>query len=138
MSDASRAPRPARALAPGELVREFCATWERGGFDRFGDFLSADAVFHMLPLEPVRGLEAIRQECQKMAALGTVRVRILRMAASGGVVFTERIDALERADGIGELAVVGVFEVENGRIVAWRDYFDLRQALEAFGLDAPF
>jgi limonene-1,2-epoxide hydrolase len=34
--------------------------------------------------------------------------------------------------------VVGVFEVRDGRIVAWRDYFDLRQALEAFGLDAPF
>jgi len=73
-----------------------------------------------------------------MTALGTVRVRILRMAATGGLVFTERIDALERAGRTGELPVAGVFEVEDGRIVAWRDYFDLRQALDAFGLEEAF
>jgi len=38
----------------------------------------------------------------------------------------------------GALPVVGVFEVRGGRIVAWRDYFDLRQALDAFGLAVPF
>ena len=136
MSGASRAPLPARA--PGELVREFCATWEEGRFDRFGEFLAPDAVFHMLPLAPVRGVEAIARECRKMAALGTVRVRILRMAEAGGLVFTERIDTLERPGRTGELPVAGVFEVEDGRIAAWRDYFDLRQALDAFGLEQAF
>ena len=138
MSGASRAPRSDAVQTPAELVREFCATWEEGRFERFGEFLAADAVFHMLPLEPVRGVEAIAQECRKMAALGTVRVRILRMAAAGGLVFTERVDALERPGCTGELPVAEVFEVENGRIVAWRDYFDLRQALDAFGLEQAF
>jgi len=33
--------------------------------------------------------------------------------------------------------VTGVFELRDGKIAAWRDYFDQRQALDAFGLDAP-
>jgi limonene-1,2-epoxide hydrolase len=45
---------------------------------------------------------------------------------------------LQKPDHAGALPVVGVFEVRDGRIVAWRDYFDLRQALDAFGLAAPF
>jgi limonene-1,2-epoxide hydrolase len=53
-------------------------------------------------------------------------------------VFTERIDVLERADRTGELRVAAVFEIEDARIVAWRDYFDLRQALDAFGLEEAF
>jgi len=138
MSDDAAAPRTGSPRAPVELVREFCAIWEEGRFDRFGEFLAAHAVFHMLPLEPVHGLEAITRECRKMASLGKVRVRILHMAADGARVFTERIDVLERPDRTGELRVAGVFDVEDARIVAWRDYFDLRQALDAFGLEEAF
>ena len=54
---------------PAEIVREFCSVWERGEFGRFGEFLTDDAVFHMLSLEPVRGPEAIRRECRKLDGL---------------------------------------------------------------------
>jgi limonene-1,2-epoxide hydrolase len=41
---------------------------------------------------------------------------------------------MRRTDG-GELAlpVMGVFEVRDGRIAAWRDYFDLATVTAAFG-----
>jgi limonene-1,2-epoxide hydrolase len=123
---------------PSELVREFCGGWERGELERFRDFVAEDAVFHMLPLEPTRGLAAIRAECRKLDALGRVQIEIRYLAAAGGVVFTERLDCLEKPGHSGALPVVGVFEVHDGRIVAWRDYFDLRQALDAFGLEAAF
>ena len=123
---------------PAELVREFCGVWERGELGRLGDFVAEDAVFHMLPLEPTRGLAAIREECRKLDELGRVRIEIRHLAAAGSVVFTERLDHLRKPDHSGALPVVGVFEVRDGRIVAWRDYFDLGQALDAFGLEAPF
>jgi len=123
---------------PEQVVREFCAVWERGELERFADFVAEDAVFHMLPLEPTSGLAAIREECRKLDFLGRVRVEILHLVAAGELVFTERIDHLKKPDHEGALPVVGVFEVRDGRIVAWRDYFDLRQALDAFGLEAPF
>ena len=123
---------------PEEVVREFCAIWERGELERFAEFVAEDAVFHMLPLEPTRGIAAIREECRKLDLLGRVRVEILHLAAAGPVVFAERLDHLRKPDHEGALPVVGVFEVRGGRIVAWRDYFDLRRALEAFDLAAPF
>ena len=122
---------------PAEIVREFCSVWERGEFGRFGEFLTEDAVFHMVPLEPVRGPEAIRRECRKLDELGAVSVKILHLAAAGNLVFTERLDGLRTPERARELPVAGVFELRDGKIAAWRDYFDLRQALDTFGLDAP-
>ena len=63
-----------------------------------------------------------------------MRVKILKSAEAGNVVFTERIDSLVLADRVGDLPVTGIFEVDDGKITAWRDYFDMRQALDAFGL----
>jgi limonene-1,2-epoxide hydrolase len=125
----------ASASSPTDVVRSFCDVWEQGDYDRFGEFLADNAVFHMVPIDPVVGVEGITAECRKLDGLGAVKVRIVNLAADGDVVFTERVDALELRDRVGELPVAGVFEVKGGKIVAWRDYFDMRQALDAFGLD---
>jgi limonene-1,2-epoxide hydrolase len=44
--------------------------------------------------------------------------------------FTERRERFQRADGseIGAAMVMGIFEIEGDHIVAWRDYFDVRNA----------
>jgi hypothetical protein len=43
-----------------------------------------------------------------------------------GIVWTERVDHLRRADGrlIVSAPVAGIVEWRDGRIVAWREYFD--------------
>ena len=50
--------------------------------------------------------------------------KILSDAAAGPVVFLERLDRHRLADKWVELPVTGVFEVRDGQIVRWRDYFD--------------
>jgi limonene-1,2-epoxide hydrolase len=50
---------------------------------------------------------------------------MLNLAASGDVVFTERVDVFTYPDNTVELPVAGVFEVRDGKIAAWRDYFDV-------------
>lgn len=50
--------------------------------------------------------------------------RVLRASASRAVVFTERLDRHRLADRWVELPVTGVFEVHDGKITYWRDYFD--------------
>jgi limonene-1,2-epoxide hydrolase len=54
----------------------------------------------------------------------------LQLQLTGTVVLTERLDRFKRADGseIGAAMVMGIFEVEGNRIVAWRDYYDVRNA----------
>lgn len=45
----------------------------------------------------------------------------------------ERTDVMRRQDGGEiELPVMGVFEVRDGRISAWRDYFDMGMVTAAF------
>jgi limonene-1,2-epoxide hydrolase len=50
------------------------------------------------------------------------------IAANGGVVLTERVDILTGPWVHMEIWVCGTFEVKDGKITLWRDYFDLAQA----------
>lgn len=56
------------------------------------------------------------------------RIEVKHVASSGNVVFTERVDRLYRADGtiISEPPIVGIFEVEDGKVRRWREYEDPR------------
>lgn len=60
-----------------------------------------------------------------------IRVETTHWASSGGSVVTERIDHLLGADGavIASAPLAGTLEVRNGKICAWRDYFDPRPFL---------
>jgi limonene-1,2-epoxide hydrolase len=55
-----------------------------------------------------------------------MKIDMLALAESGNKVLTERIDRI--IDGKGNevmaVAVMGIFEIEDGKIAAWRDYFD--------------
>ena len=42
-----------------------------------------------------------------------------------GVVLNERLDRFKLAEGWLELPVMGAFEVVDGKIACWRDYFDM-------------
>jgi limonene-1,2-epoxide hydrolase len=54
------------------------------------------------------------------------RAEMLAIAEIGNRVLTERIDHLLDADGkdVRSFRLMGIFEVEAGKITAWRDYFD--------------
>ena len=50
---------------------------------------------------------------------------MLNIAAAGNVVIAERVDHIHVGDKQVDLPCCGVFELENGKIKVWRDYFDL-------------
>ena len=51
---------------------------------------------------------------------------VLNIAENGNVVLTERVDNFVMADGKAvSLPVMGTMELADGKICAWRDYFDL-------------
>ncbi len=50
---------------------------------------------------------------------------IKREVANGPVVFLERLDRHLMPTGWIELPVTGVYEVHDGRITVWHEYFDL-------------
>jgi limonene-1,2-epoxide hydrolase len=108
-----------------KLVSDFCETWKSRNLDKIMDFFTADAVYHNIPMEPARGKDAIRQLINSFLPMASaVEFKILRCASAGNVVMNERVDVFQMGGKHVELPVAGVFEVRDGKISAWRDYFD--------------
>jgi limonene-1,2-epoxide hydrolase len=117
-----------------ELVTEFCKLWASPNPDELAGYFTEDAVYHNIPMEPVRGREAIREFIAGfLAAFDGIDFEVHRQVSDGALVMNERTDTMRRKDGEKiPLPVMGVFEVDNDRIVAWRDYFDMAAITSAF------
>ena len=78
-------------------------------------------------MQPVQGREAIREFIAGfVGAFDRIDFKVHRQVSDGAFVMNERTDVMCRKDGGSiPLAVMGVFEVQNDRIAAWRDYFDM-------------
>ena len=109
-----------------QLVLDFCQAWSRLDADAVLAYFADDAVYHNMPIEPARGHEEIRKILDMfLPASQKVEFEMLHVASAGDVVFTERVDRFWMGETTIALPVTGVFELRDGKIVAWRDYFDL-------------
>ena len=120
---------PTSAKTVQEFIAAFVKAWPTADAALLGAFFDEDAVYHNIPLEPVTGRSAIVSTfAQFMSMGGQVDVDIIHMVAEGPIVMTERVDHVTKDDGATvSLPMVGVIEVHDGLIAAWRDYFDLGQ-----------
>lgn len=113
---------------PIDIVRAFCDSWAAGDLDATMGYFTDDAVYHNIPVAPVSGTAAIRETIAGFTGgVKQVTFRILHIAAAGDVVLTERIDVFDFGSSKIELPVSGTFELRDGKIAAWRDYFDMNQ-----------
>jgi limonene-1,2-epoxide hydrolase len=115
--------------SPIELVRRFCDAWGAGRKpEELAAFFTDDAVYHNIPIDPVTGRDSIAATIAGFTAgVEKIEFRVRHIVGDGPVVLTERVDAFVLPGGTIELPVMGTFEVVDGRIAAWRDYFDLNQ-----------
>lgn len=120
---------------PDELVREMCRSWSTPDPDTIAAFFAEDAVYHNIPMEPLTGRPAIRDFIAGfLATFDSIDFAIHHQVTNGAIVMNERTDTLNGKDGRATpLPVVGVFEVADGQITAWRDYFDMAAITRAFG-----
>jgi limonene-1,2-epoxide hydrolase len=115
---------------PIDVVRRFCAAWGTQDLDTIIGFFTDDAVYHNIPLAPVVGPAQIRATIEGFSGgVESIEFRLDAIAADGGTVLTERLDIFRFANGQIDLPVMGTFEVVDGKIAAWRDYFDMNQFL---------
>jgi limonene-1,2-epoxide hydrolase len=116
---------------PIELVRRFCAVWSTVNPDEIAEFFTDDAVYHNIPMDPITGRDAIQTFIAGFAGgAKQISFRVNNIVADGDVVLTERVDVFELPNGKVELPVMGTFEVKDGKIAAWRDYFDMKQFMD--------
>ena len=125
--------------SPIVVVRRFCAAWsDNRGTSELAAFFTDDAVYHNIPQAPVAGRKAIANTIDSFIRPGppgieSIEFRVINIAANGSVVMTERVDVFTLSDKSFELQVMGTFEVTDGKINAWRDYFDANQFTSRMG-----
>jgi limonene-1,2-epoxide hydrolase len=84
---------------------------------------------------PVQGRAAIQATLAQFVDISTsAEFEIVALAVTGNKVLTERVDRFVINGKPIEIAVMGTFEVgADGKITAWRDYFDMQQFMQQMG-----
>ena len=112
-----------------QVVRDFIAAWEAVDQQRILDAFTDDAVYHNMPMAAATGKDAIKALLAMiLEPAAEVSFEVKHIVADGDIVLTERVDRFKMKDGKTiSLDVMGTFEVRDGKIAAWRDFFDLAQ-----------
>ena len=107
------------------IIREFIAAWSRLDPKELAGYFAEDGTYHNMPAAPVSGRANVEQLIRGFTASWTHTTwELLHIAVSGNLVMVERLDRTRAGDKAVDLPCVGVFELEEGRIKEWRDYFD--------------
>lgn len=117
-------------MTPDELVRSFIKHIEAKDLDSACALMTEDCEYDNVPMSKVFGIEAVKQVLGPFTAgCSEIDWVIVRQSSAGdmtsGIVLNERIDRFKMGERWVELPLAGVFEVKNGKIALWRDYFDL-------------
>lgn len=116
---------PSAPMTPADTVAAFIAAVEANDLDRALALVSDDVEYDNVPLGKVHGRHAMRDTLAPLLdSATTVEWVVHRQASEGDLVFNERLDRFQLPTGWIEVAVNGVWEVHDGAITLWRDYFD--------------
>jgi len=121
-----------------EIVDRFIALVTGGDLDGALALCTDDLEYDNVPMPTLHGVDAARGFLAGMLGEG-VRTQwtVHRQVASGDTVLNERTDEFWFGDVHIALPVAGVFEVRDGKIALWRDYFDLRTFETQMAGEAP-
>lgn len=119
-----------------DTVHDFISHLNALRLDEAWALLSPDVVYHDVPATPVVGRAAVARILDRIPFQAIDSI-VHHMAEHEGTVLNERTDRFHLKDGRWvELRVMGSFEVIDGQITAWRDYFDLGQWAKALAPSA--
>lgn len=122
---AAALPLPAALATPQAIVESFIAAWNANDLEKILAHLHPQVVYHNMPLAPIHGQAAVRAYLADKVPFEWVDWKLLAIAAVGNKVLTERSDDFGVGGVTVRLPLMGIFEIEDGLIAAWRDYFDL-------------
>jgi len=112
-------------------VERFLYALQDSDLDAAGPLLAEDLVYQNVGLPTIHGRKRAMKLFSSLGGSSAFEVKIHRIAADGAAVLTERTDALIFGPLRLQFWVCGVFEVHDGRITLWRDYFDFFDMFKA-------
>ncbi len=110
---------------PETVVQRFLQAMEAQDHDTVASLLAPDLRYTNVSLPTLKGGRRVATLIRKaLRESRRFEVQVHSIASAGNTVLTERTDVLK----VGPLHigfwVCGTFEVRDGRITVWRDYFD--------------
>lgn len=109
-----------------QIIRNFIAAWSRLDAAELVEYFTADGTYHNMPTRPVTGHEALKGFIAAFLKDWTsTEWDVLNVVGRGDVVFAERLDRTVVRGKPVNLPCCGVFEMRDGKIQVWRDYFDM-------------
>jgi limonene-1,2-epoxide hydrolase len=116
-----------------QVVRDFCAAASTRDPEVLRAFFSDDVVYHNIPMAPAEGIEATMAVIDMFLGMcEALEFEVHHVASDGTTVLTERTDIFTIKGTSAPLPVMGAFDVVDGKITAWRDYFDMAQVTAMF------
>jgi limonene-1,2-epoxide hydrolase len=119
------------------VVRDLCDAFAKHDAEALRAFFTDDVVYHNIPMEPAVGIDATIAFIEGFFAMcDSMTIETIHLAVRDNVVLTERVDTFKVGDIVAPLPLMGTFEVREGKISAWRDYFDLGQITKMLSGDS--
>ena len=115
------------------LVEDFIKAVCRNDREEILSFFTEDARYHNIPMaEPCLGHDAIWAEMSLIHSITTGIDWVTHHIGDNesGAVFTERSDNYEVNGKWITFEVMGIFEIVDGKIAHWRDYFDMKKSTD--------
>jgi len=119
-----------------QTIKAFIAAWSNLDVDELVGYFCEDGIYYNMPAQPVQGHEKLKLFIEGFIAKWTKTTwETLNIIGEGNVVIVERLDRTEVGDIKVDLPCCGVFEMEEGKIKIWRDYFDMGTYTKPFYKD---
>jgi limonene-1,2-epoxide hydrolase len=116
-----------------QTVRNFCAAASTRDPELLRVFFSEEVIYHNIPMEPAVGIDATMAVIDMFLGMcDALEFEVHHLASDGTTVLTERTDIFTIKGRSAPLPVMGAFHVVDGKITAWRDYFDMAQVTALF------
>ena len=118
------------------VVRKLCERWAWLEKSDFLEMMTSDVLYLNLPWPERRtvGPENVHAMLSGMKDRAEIELKLVNIVAQGDVVLTERLELIRpKGKDLCELYVMGSFDMRDGKIAAWRDYFDAAQIQPLMG-----
>lgn len=117
-----------------QTIREFIAAWSNLDVEELVGYFTMDGIYHNMPIDPVQGADNLRGFIKAfLTGWEKTDWEILNIVAQGDIVMAERVDRTVVGGKTVNLPCLGVFEMRDGKIAVWRDYFDMATYTKAVG-----
>ena len=107
-----------------DTVQAFLVALAEEDFDTVESLAAAELVWQNVGLPSLRGRARIMKLLRRGEGRLGFAVKFHNIAADGSTVLTERTDAIIIGPLRLQFWVCGRFEVRDGQVTLWRDYFD--------------